>query len=154
MILIVDTREQNPFQFPGWDVELRQGALTTGDYSLAGFEDRVAVERKSLDDLVGCFMGEDRTRFEKELARARSYELFSVVVEAGLEDVAQGRYTSNMKPQAALQTVTAFFVRYGVPFMFCGTRKGAEYLTGSLLSKHLYEIEKRYKQAQGAIHET
>ena len=153
MVIICDSREQAPFQFQGWTVELRQAALPSGDYSLIGFEDRVALERKSIDDLVGCFMGDNRGRFEKELARARSYELFAVVVEAGLPDVAQGRYTSNMKPQAALQTITAFFVRYGVPFMFCGSRAGAEYMTASLLSKHLYEIEKRYKQAQGAIHE-
>ncbi len=150
MILLVDSREQAPFTFERWpDLQIQTAALPAGDYSLPGFEDRAAVERKELNDLVSCFMGDNRTRFEKELARARRYELFTVVIEAGLEDLAKGNYRSNMKPQSALQTVTAFFVRYSIPFLFCGNRRGAEYMTHSLLSKYVYEIEKRYKQAQG-----
>jgi ERCC4-type nuclease len=151
MIIITDTREQLPFPFTKWpEVEIHRAALDAGDYSLLGFEDRAAIERKSLDDLVACLMGDNRTRFEKELARARRYDLFVVVVEAGLENVARGNYKSQMNPQAALQSVTALFVRYAVPFMFCGNRDGAEYMTYSLLSKYLYEIEKRYKTARKA----
>lgn len=151
MIIITDTREQRPFPFTKWpDVQIQRATLDAGDYSLAGFEDRAAVERKSLDDLVACLMGDNRTRFERELARARRYELFVVVVEAGLQDVARGNYKSQMKPQAALQSVTALFVRYGIPFLFCGNRDGAEYMTFSLINKYLYEIEKRYKAAQAA----
>lgn len=67
MIITRDNREQNPYTFRSWDVEIRQDALPAGDYSLAGFEDRVAVERKNLDDLVGCFMGDSQNRFEKVL---------------------------------------------------------------------------------------
>jgi len=69
-----------------------------GDYSLPGFEDRAAIERKSLNDLIGCLMGSNRQRFERELARGRHYDLFAVVVEASLADVSQGRYRSDMKP--------------------------------------------------------
>lgn len=155
MIIITDTREQLPFTFTKWpDVEIQRAALDAGDYSLAGFEDRAAIERKSLDDLVACLMGDNRDRFERELARARRFELFTVVVEAGLQDVARGYYKSQMKPQAALQSVTALFVRYAVPFMFCGSRDGAEYMTHALLSKYLYEIEKRYKAARRACNAT
>ncbi len=149
MIIICDTREQLPFTFSKWpDIQVQRATLSAGDYSLAGFEDRVSIERKSIDDLVSCLMGKERSRFERELARARRYELFTVVVEAGLQDMSNGHYKSNMKPHAALQTATAFYVRYGVPFMFCGSREGTEYMTYSLLSKFLYEIEKRYKIAQ------
>ncbi len=145
MIIIIDTREQQPFTFSKWEVSTQRASLDTGDYSIVGFQDRAAIERKSLDDLVSCFMGGNRTRFEKELIRGRRLDLFSVVVEATLEDIAQGRFKSQMKPEAALQTITAFQVRYGTPFMFCGSRAGAEYVTHSLLSKYAYEIEKRYK---------
>lgn len=149
MILLVDSREQAPFTFDRWpDLQIQTAALPAGDYSLPGFEDRAAVERKELNDLVSCFMGDNRTRFEKELARARRYELFAVVIEAGLEDLAKANYRSNMKPHAVLQSMTALFVRYGIPFLFCGNRSGAEYMTYSLFSKYLYEIEKRYKQAR------
>lgn len=147
MIILQDTREQAPFLFQGYDVTVEPATLPTGDYSLPGFQDRAAVERKALDDLLGCLMGQGRARFERELARGQSYEIFAVVVEASLADVAQGRYTSGMKPHSALQSIIAFMIRYRVPFIWCGNRAGAEYVTHGLLSKYLREIGERYKLA-------
>lgn len=116
--IIIDSREQAPYSFDRWPVTIEQAGLPTGDYSLAGFEDRAGIERKSIGDLVGCLMGKDRERFEKELARLRAYELAAVVIEADLQDLARGRYKSKMKPEAALQSISAFYIRYGVPFLF------------------------------------
>jgi len=127
--------------------------LPVGDYSLPGFEDRAAVERKSLNDLVGCLMGKERSRFERELARGRHYDLFAVVLEASLGDVSRGRYRSDMKPQSVLQSIITFQVRYRVPFMWCGSRAGAEYMTHGLLLKYLRELEERFKQATKAQEE-
>lgn len=148
MIIIADSREQLAYDFSQWPVSILRAGLPAGDYSIAGFENQVAVERKSLDDLVACFMGKNRGRFERELARLRSYELAVVVAEATLYDLARGRYLSKMRPESALQSMTAFHVRYNIPFLFCGDRAGGEYMTYSLLSKYLYEIGKRYEQAQ------
>lgn len=145
--ILIDTREQSPFAFQGYEVVVESAALPVGDYSLPGFEDRVSIERKSLDDLIGCLMNSNRERFERELARGRHYELFAVVVEATLADVSQGRYRSDMKPQAALQSLMTFQVRYRVPFMWCGNRAGAEYMTHGLLSKYFREILERCKLA-------
>jgi DNA excision repair protein ERCC-4 len=144
--VIVDSREQVPFtfaRFPG--VEVETTALPAGDYSLPGFEDRVAIERKSLEDLIGCLKGENRERFERELTRAKHYELFAVVVESTLEDVSKGRYRSEMKAQAVLQSIFAFQVRYRAPFIWAGNRAGAEYVTYGLLEKYAAEIRKRYE---------
>lgn len=153
MKLLVDTREQLPFafsRFPG--VEADRAALPTGDYSLPGIEDRIAIERKSLDDLVGCLKGENRARFERELRRGRAYDFFCVVVEASLDDVRHGRYRSEMRAEAVLQSVVAFEIRYRVPFAWCGSRAGAEYMTHSFLAKYAYEIERRAEQLRkGAI---
>lgn len=141
--LIVDSREQVPLDFTGYDCTVERGTLPTGDYSVAGLTDRVAVERKSLDDLIGCLMGDNRDRFERELARARGYDFFAVVVEASWEHLARGQYRSRMKPHSAAQSVVAFQVRYGVPFIFAGTRKAAAYLTHSLLEKYVSEQQAR-----------
>ena len=145
MKILTDTREQRPYRFENYRVESEPAALNCGDYSLKGFQDRVAVERKSLADLIGCLTGSDRTRFEKELARAGSYERFVVVVEASLQDVSGKRYRSAMEPHAVLQSVTAFYIRYGIPFLFCGSREAAEYMTFSIIQKYHYEIQKRFK---------
>ncbi|MGO9175653.1 MAG: ERCC4 domain-containing protein [Desulfobaccales bacterium] len=150
MKIIVDSREQAPFTFHGYQADPETAALPVGDYSLPGFQDRVAVERKSLDDLVGCLMGSNRERFEKELAKGRHYDLFAVVVEAALADVSQGRYRSDMKPQAALQSIITFMVRYRVPFVWAGSRKAAEYFTFWTLAKYLRELAERFKHATKA----
>lgn len=149
MRLIIDTREQAPFTFTKFiGVVTERAALLTGDYSLPGFEDKAAIERKSLEDLIGCLMGENRNRFERELVRASRYDLFCVVVESSLDDVSKGRYRSGMKSHAALQSIIALQVRYRVPFIWAGNRRGAEYITYSLLEKYLAEIEKRYRRAR------
>ena len=111
--------------------------LPVGDYSLPGFQDSAALERKSLNDLLGWLMGKDRDRFERELARGRHYDLFAVVVEASLADVSQGHYRSVMKPKAALQSIITFQVRYRIPFVWAGNRTGAEYMTYSFLANYL-----------------
>jgi len=145
MRIIADTREKRVFSFSKYDAEVERAALSTADYSLPGFEDRVGIERKELGDLVGCLMGSNRERFERELRRLSAYEMKAVVIEASMRDVADGLYRSQMKPHAVLQSVFAFQVRYAVPFLFCGDRAGAEYVTYSLLEKFIYEIEQRYR---------
>ena len=147
MRVIVDSREQTPFTFARWpDVEIIRAGLPTGDYSLPGLEGCVALERKSLDDLVGC-LTTGRERFERELARAAGLDVFAVIVEASMEDMARGRYRSKMKPHAALQSVLAFQVRYRAPFLWAGSREGAEYACYSMLEKYRREIEERYASA-------
>lgn len=150
MRVIIDTREQAPFLFGQYDAQVERGTLPTGDYSLPGFEDRVAIERKSLDDLVGCLKGGNRDRFERELARGRAYELFAVVCEGSWQDVSAGGFRSEMRPQAVLQSIMAFMVRYQVNFIMAGSRAAGEYITFSLLAKYMREIEERFKMASKA----
>ena len=78
--ILRDSREQAPFAFAGYPCTVETAALASGDYSLRGFAARIAVERKSLADLVGC-LGRDRERFQRELARLRGYDSAAVVVE-------------------------------------------------------------------------
>ena len=145
MIVVIDTREQLPYDFTGYDVQVVRATLPAGDYSIPGAEHLAAFERKSIDDLISCLMGSSRERFARELSRLRPYHVAAVVVESSWQDISRGRYTSNMNPQSALQSLIAMQVRYGVPFMFAGDRKGGEYVTHGLLQKYTYEIGKQYK---------
>jgi DNA excision repair protein ERCC-4 len=149
--ILIDTREQLPFTFDAFPgAETEPAALPCGDYSLPGFQDRAAIERKSLDDLVSCLMGGNRQRFERELARARRYEFFCIVVEASLDDLAHGRYKSQMKAHSAAQSLFTFMIRYQTSIVWAGSRHRAEYVTHSLLEKYLREISERFKQATKA----
>ncbi|NQU21949.1 MAG: hypothetical protein HQ567_11755 [Candidatus Nealsonbacteria bacterium] len=58
---VIDTREQTPLDLS--PLQTIPGTLATGDYSVRGLEHVVAVERKSLPDLLGC-IGRDRSRFD------------------------------------------------------------------------------------------
>jgi DNA excision repair protein ERCC-4 len=152
--ILIDSREQNPFTFKGYQASSEAATLSVGDYSIPGFQDQAAIERKELNDLISCLMNSNRDRFERELARARHYELFYIVVEASLEDVSQGRYRSEMKPHSALQSIIAFQVRHRLSILWAGNRAGAEYCTYWLLSKYVREIEERFKRAAKAQEKT
>lgn len=147
MKIVIDTREQAPFPFShsGYVGTVTEpGALAIGDYSLAGLNDKVAIERKNLPDLVAC-LGRERERFERELQRGAALEAFAVVVEASWHDLSSGNYRSALKPHAACQSVLAFTGRYRVPFLFAGSRPAAEYMTWGFLRQYLEHARKRYK---------
>ena len=156
MKIVVDSREQAPFSFghgryAGTVVET--GTLDTGDYSLVGLTDKIAVERKSLDDLLGCLTS-GRERFERELSRGGGMDFFAVVVEASWADLAGGKYRSRMNPHAACQSVLSFMYRYGAPFLFTGSRAAAEYATHGILRQYLESARKRYAAILKAHGET
>ena len=55
--------------------------LATGDYTVKGLEHVVAVERKSLPDLLGC-IGRDHARFDREVLRLLAYPVRCLIVES------------------------------------------------------------------------
>ena len=146
MKIIVDSREQAPFSFQGeryTGLTAETGTLDTGDYSLAGLTDRVAVERKSLPDLVAC-LSRERERFERDLQRAAALDAFAVVVESSWAELAAGRYRSLRNPHSACQSVLAFTARYRVHFLFAGSRSAAEYVAWGFLRQYLESARKRW----------
>ena len=117
--------------------------VTVGDYSLVGLQDKVAVERKSLPDLLGC-LGRERERFEKELQRGQALDAFAVVVEGSWSDLANGNFRSQINPHAACQSTLAFMARYRVPFLFAGSRPAAEYSVWGFLHQYIASARKRW----------
>jgi ERCC4-type nuclease len=140
----IDSREQKPYQFK---TPFETGTLPTGDYSLSGLENYIAIERKNIDDLIGCLTG-DRERFEKELFRAKALDYFALVIECNLSDLVNGRYESKMLPKSAIQSLLAFSVRYKLPIFFCENREYSQRVTESLLCKFAREIEKKFKAGE------
>lgn len=143
--IIADTREGLPYSFSGYAAIVERGTLESGDYSILGFEDRISIERKTIDDLIGCLMGDNRERFERELGRLRAYDFAAVVCECTLDDLRRGRYRSDMNPKSAIQSVIAFMARYRLPFVFATDRAGGEMVTFSLLQKYARESDSRYR---------
>ncbi len=87
-----------------------------------------------MDDLIAC-LGKQRSRFERELVRARDFQYSAVIVEAPYSALAAGMYRSKLNPNSAVESISAFEIRYGVPFLFCGNRTLAARKCESLLRK-------------------
>lgn len=147
IIIIQDSRERNGWTFsPYPDVEVIRAALETFDYSILGWEDRIGIERKgSLDEVCTCFT-QDRPRFEREMQRGRLFERAAVIIEDSLPNAIAGRYRSGLTTNALIESICAFWTRYGIPFCFAGNRLAAERLAYSLLCKFSYEVRKRYER--------
>ena len=136
--IVVDTREQRPWEFPRERVETVRRALPVGDYSLVGLEDRVTVERKTLDDLVRS-VTHDRSRFWRELDRMGGFDAACVVVEANLSDLVARRYRSRAHPNAVLGSVTSMALVHRVPTFFCSNRRLAAMFTEGYLHRYARE---------------
>lgn len=127
---IVDTREQAPLNLTPLAVEI--GTLPTGDYSIRGMEHLVAIERKSLPDLLGC-IGRDRDRFDREVQRLLAYPTRALVVEATWAQIEMGSWTnSRIKPAAAIGSLLGW-IEMGLPVILAGDHERAGRYVARLL---------------------
>jgi DNA excision repair protein ERCC-4 len=122
-VIIFDSREQAPLSFTR--LMAVRGTLYSGDYSIRGLEDLFAVERKSIDDMVGCCVGENRERFERELHRLRGFRFKRLVIIGSRTLIELQRYRSRIAPSAVLGTLSAFEVRFDLPIVYCADPKAA-----------------------------
>ena len=132
IVVIIDTRENEPYGFDPRLVAAERRALPAGDYSVRGLETSVAVERKSLDDFVSTVV-HARQRFQAELCKLRGYSAACVVVEASLADIVHQRYRSRAHPSAVLGSALSIQLDYRVPVIFCGDRQLACHFTQAFL---------------------
>jgi len=140
MILIADSREQHVFEFdhPRYEnVAVKVAGLKTGDYSIEGMESMVAVERKSMPDLLGS-ISTGRQRFENELERALDIKSFMVVIEEPFRNLGCNEYQSRMNRGAAIQTIFSWMSKYRCTWWFAESREGAEFATFSFL-RHFHK---------------
>ena len=141
MIIVIDSREKDEYTF-GDIVPIKQ-KLDAGDYSVAGLENRIAIERKNIDDFVGTVIYH-KDRFHEELVRLSLMEFAAIVVEASLKDILDHRYKSDVLPLSVIGATVAIMVEYRIPIVFCGSRQLACHMTKSILqrfaSKHLRQL--------------
>lgn len=134
-IIVVDSREQRPFPLDGYMTQ--RGTLATGDYSLAGHEHHIAVERKSHSDIWACCAGE-RARFERCLARLAALDRAAVVIECSLTDLAvRPPQVQRVTPATVVGSCISWSVQYRLPFFWCDTRRYAERVTVRFLLSYL-----------------
>ena len=134
MVCICDSREQATEQskrrHADFGVPWERGKLDFGDYSAVftlpdgtkfSLKNKICVERKmSLDELCGCYT-HDRARFEREFERAKAVDakIYLLIEESSWEKAYNGKYRSQMKPQALVASMLAWLARYDCQIIMC-----------------------------------
>ena len=126
---IIDTREQTPLNLEPLQVVL--GTLATGDYSIQGLQDVIAIERKSLGDMLSC-VGTSRARFDREVQRLLAFPVRALVVEASWADIEAGEWRSKVTPKAAEGSLLGW-VAQGLPVIMAGSHERAGRYVARLL---------------------
>lgn len=143
-VIIEDTREQTPLRdWPEGAAVIEKG-LDTGDYSIEGWENCFAIERKSIADLAGTMMGgyepntqRPRKRFNNELERMRHFDCAAVIVTATPAELIEFKHHCGMDAHAALWNFAlSIFTTYGIPVFPMTDEKTA--------ARWIYDLARHY----------
>lgn len=116
-VLVQDTREQRPlFARIPKGLTIASATLQDGDYSIKGFQDVFAIERKS-HDLYGYCTGE-RDKTQVKMIRFRKMEFVGLAIEMKESDVYQFQQFSKAHPEQIRGALISFQVRYRVHVHF------------------------------------
>ena len=122
-ILVIDTREQHPLFKRTKGLISTVDTLQHGDYSIKGFEDKFAVERKQTSDFFS-YIGSERKRTKSKLENLKHLDFASLVIEATEDDL----YAPQMFSKLTREHVRGFFaslnIRYGV-HLYCSRSRSA-----------------------------
>lgn len=152
--IAIDTREQLRYMFDGY--ESFRTTLATGDYSLEGFENRLAVERKNHSDAWGC-LTEGRKRFERCLERLSALDRAAIVIEASMAEFCVAPpQIKRVNAATAMGSYISWSTKYRIPVFFAENRQWGERVTLRILAayyKHCAQgvgvaIEKARVEAQ------
>lgn len=121
-IVLVNTREQIPFEFTNhsnWIADTKRQKFGAGDYSVVGMDNLLALERKTLTDLITTLM-QHRKRFFKLCEKLAKYRWRALLIEATYEDIKSPYYDLNTQDHsnAISGSLDALEARFGIPAIY------------------------------------
>ena len=149
--IIIDTREQKPFDFP-LNVPIKRATLKTGDYAIEG-DNFFSIERKSKADFIGTIF-HDWARFKRELQRMDESRFVAkvIVVEADFTDflftensngeLTAPNYTNTSITPQAIITRIAELALMNVTVLLCKNAEYAATMAYYLLLNRLKQLNK------------
>ena len=106
----------------------------------------VAIERKSLPDLLAC-VGVERERFDREVQRLLAYPVRAIVVESTWGQIEAGEWRSKVTPPAAIGSILGW-IASGLPVVMAGDHERA----GQFVSRILcIAARRRWREASALI---
>lgn len=126
LTILIDDREKKPWKL---EYQTKVKRLKVGDYTFEGYEDLVAIEKKSgLVELLNDLAFGYRPTFKRFLARMKDHPIRCIVVEESLDyhlvlaGLKQIRKKSNGKSKLTPRTVYFWvgeiMLQYGIPILF------------------------------------
>jgi ERCC4-type nuclease len=141
----------------GYDLQPRlEKKLLVGDYSVQtpgglSLEGEVAVERKSLVNILGDSVGDNRERFERCLARLAEVKYRAMVIEADWRKLRGAFEHTRVDANAVRGSLIAWSVRFGVAIWLAGDRSEGQELTKRLLLRAHLEHARRTQDGQQVV---
>ena len=100
---------------------MTSAALKNGDYSIYGFEDKFAVERKGIGDFFQ-YIAADRDKTTVKMARfkdmIRAGGWAGLAIEHPEKDILRPQEFTKVSPEVARAALVSFEVRYGIHVYF------------------------------------
>lgn len=149
--ILIDSQEKKPWTFQGLGTEqaplivpYRWQSLgpSHGDYSVAGCERHVHVERKSLEDALGTFLshGDRRERWINTLQFLAEIPAGCVIIEATMGQclasiVPRGQRSVLAMRNELMGSLLSWSMDYCIPFWFMDGRRLAERMAYKFLKR-------------------
>ena len=139
--ILYDHREKQPWDaaFFGKDFNVKETHLVTGDYTLHGMDQIVAIERKGCwDELASnIYSKKSRENFIKELRRMDAFPVRLLLIEDDLIalDGFCSPFTQGVTSQSLQDWILTITLEYGVHVLPVGKRGRNTYYVRSLFHK-------------------
>lgn len=149
--IIVDTREQQPWSFDHYTKANRK--LDTGDYSVEGLENVLAIERKkSINEIANNIV---ESRFKDVISRLSGVKYSYILLEFDLENVLSYPIGSSLpkhmwdkvkiSPSFIMKHILEWQMFHNIKVIFCGSASNAEQMAEYIMNK-VYYLEIHSKQ--------
>jgi ERCC4-type nuclease len=148
IVVVYDDREKHPWQFLSKRWPMKKKRLKVGDYSVSGYEDKIAIEKKSgFNELFSNLTGKERARFERFLLRLSAYPLKCIVVEqpftnsilTRISAILQKRTPTRLTPRT-IHYWTSKIVALGIPILYVD-KASREQIVCLLIEQFLTKLE-------------
>lgn len=147
--IIVDTREQQPWEFKEHAVSHRK--LDTGDYSIEGLEHLLCIERKKSASEFATNIIE--SRFKDVIMRMEQLKYSFLLLEFDLEDLLIYPIGSTVPkkmwdkvkitPSFLIKNIMELQLNHNIKVMFCGNSSSASKMAEFIMKKiHYIELVK------------
>lgn len=122
--ILVDDRERNPWTIDNPNFKFETKRLKVGDYTIKGFEDKIAVEKKSgIIELINNLSGKDRERFKRFLIKLSRYPIKCMVIEDSLSHIDTAFRScpkTHLAPASIYYWLSVINIQYKIPTIFIG----------------------------------